>query len=551
MTALGRRARGLALHPSRRVRRLVAALGLLLAAGLLVWPFFEARYPPLTDLPYHAANASIIGHFFDPDYGFREQFALNFLEAPYSLMYLVGAALMQVMPTVAAAKGMVLAMLAALPLGLALFFRGAKKSPWLGLLALPLTWGGLTHWGFVSFLGAIGLFAAVIGATLLLVERPTLWRRAALALLLIALFFTHVFRFPFGVGASVLAALAVWPVTRRFFVILPSLAPPLLLFGVWSVVRPYVLAPELVPELTFEPDRLGELLPAPFGAFRGEAGDEERVAAGLSGVAWLLLLGVSSVYAWRRARGASRDERRWMLGVTLLPLAVVLGLLVGYVTLPLSVQHWFLIWPREATAVLFVLLAVTPDLPPVPWLRASLVGLVLAAYANQTALVAREWRDFDATNEDFMAITELLPRNPKLVHLVFEHNDTNRTQSPFMHLPAWVQAEKGGALAFHFARWRIYPVRYRHGNPAVPPRWPLGMEWHPDQFRAAEHGAWFDWFLVRHRVDPSVFMKSDPAVRLEAHIGKWWLYRRERDEAVPEARPLPESAVPAPSPEGR
>src|SRR5262249_45085080 len=160
-------------------------------------PFLVVRYPPMTDLPFHAAQTATLHHYGDPAYHQREQFEIHALAVPYISMYALGSLLMYVMPVVAAVKVAAALMLALLPAGLAVMFHGMKKSPLLGLLGLGLVWCGLSHWGFLNFVGALGLFAMVVGETLLVVDRPTATRQWALALTLVALFFTHIFRFPF------------------------------------------------------------------------------------------------------------------------------------------------------------------------------------------------------------------------------------------------------------------------------------------------------------------------------------------------------------------
>ena len=137
------------------------------AAGGALWavaaPFAAARYPAMTDLPFHAAQTSALRHYWDPSYHFHEQFELRPFAVPYVALYAVGAALMTVLPSVTAMKVAAGIMLGLLPAGLAVLFRGMKKSPLLGLAGLLGVWCPLTHWGFLNFMGALGLFAMGIG----------------------------------------------------------------------------------------------------------------------------------------------------------------------------------------------------------------------------------------------------------------------------------------------------------------------------------------------------------------------------------------------------
>jgi hypothetical protein len=177
------------------------------------------------------------------------------------------------------------------------------------------------------------------------------------------------------------------------------------------------------------------------------------------------------------------------------------------------------------------LLAAVPNLPRPGWARVSLVSLVGVATGAMALFVATEWSRFDRLNADFRAILPAIPGSPRLMYLVFDHRGLPKRHSPFVHFPAWVQAEKGGWLSFHFARWGIFPVRYREPNAGVvPPPLPHDWEWRPQDFRVERDGAWFDTFLVRHSIDPSELFAADPRIRLVTREGTWWLYRRDTVE---------------------
>jgi hypothetical protein len=125
---------------------------------------------------------------------------------------------------------------------------------------------------------------------------------------------------------------------------------------------------------------------------------------------------------------------------------------------------------------------------------------------------------------------------PRLGYLVFEQGDPSRAFSPYIHLPAWVQAEKGGWLSFHFVSFNVYPLRYRAGSPSVPPPTPHDFEWVPQWFDIRTRGRFFDFFLVRSKTPPQRLFMVDPSIRLVDHRGTWWLFQREG-----QPRPAPPS----------
>jgi hypothetical protein len=173
-----------------------------------------------------------------------------------------------------------------------------------------------------------------------------------------------------------------------------------------------------------------------------------------------------------------------------------------------------------------VLMAAGADLPRGLMGRLAFCCLFAASSVPMSRFVAHRFREFDAATADFRSVVAAMPQAPKLFYLIYYTGGSAKRVTPFMHLPAWIQVEKGGALGFHFAEWGLYPVRYRSGSNAVPPALPTGFEWTPEYFDVQQHGAWFDTFLVRHTLDPHELFDADPTVRLVFHRGTWWLYRR-------------------------
>jgi hypothetical protein len=490
-------------------------------------PLAASRYPAMTDFPFHAAQTSILRHYWDADWGFREQFRLQPIAVPYLSMYALGALLMLVFPPVVAVKIAGAGMLLLLPLGLAVLFRGLGRSPLLGLLGLGLVWCTLTHWGFLNFVGALGLFAMAVGLALLVVERPTRARRAGLAVALVALFFTHIFRFPMGLAAVVGAAAIAARSPGRFAPVLLPLAPSAALFAAWLAVRPASLGASFGP-LALHPERLQEIPKILFASFADPA--EARLAAR----ALFVLVGVFAACAaglFVEGRHRGRTRFAWIAAgsAAVVPVACALGFLVLFLWLPMQIGDWWYVYPREATSAVFLALGAAPDLPRSPWLKVPVVAAILFAVAPFGALAEEHYARFGEATDDYHAITRRLPPSPKLLYLVFDHAGSARTTTPFIHLPAYVQAERGGFLSFHFAIWNASPITYR--DPAepgavVPPPTPPRWEWRPELFDVETRGAFFDWFLVRRKTSPDRLFAADPTIERVDHVGTWWLYRR-------------------------
>jgi hypothetical protein len=515
---------------------LTVALAVALTGYVIVYPLTLVRYPPMVDLPFHAAQTAILAHHTDPAWHFQEQFTLHPFAVPYLSMYAAGAGLAWLLPIHLAAKGMAMLMLALLPVGLGVLCWGLKKSPALGLIAGALVWNTLTHWGFLNFLGALGLMAAAVGLALRIVDRPTRSAQVALAATLVALFFTHVYRVPFAILGVLAAGAVLYPVTCRFRPLLVPLLPVTCLFVGWALSQAAPL-PDAGLALTFDVSRVVDLPRHVFGAYTPPDGApptdlsvRERWLSGqvLASLAALAVL--CGIARRREGRTEAGDPATlWRRAAGPVPLLLGAGMLLAYVMLPYEMGNWFYVYPREAVSACYFLLAALPDLPRRTGARLGALGLVALAAVPTAQLVATEYRRFERLTADFREIVAEIPRAPRLFYLLYDLGGTSRRASPLLHLPAWIQAERGGWLNFHFVRWRHSPIRYRASGPAIPPALPGRFEWTPQHFRVREHGAWFDTFLIRHSVDPSELFTPDPSIQLVSRRGTWWLYRRHNE----------------------
>jgi len=524
---------------------LLGLVSVVVTVYVVAGPLLAAHYPPMTDLPFHAAHTSILRHYWDPQWHFREQLELQPIAVPYLTHYAIGALFMLWLPPLAAVKLATVVMLLLVPAGMAVLLSGMKRSPLGALLTLPLAYCTLAHWGFINFVGALGLFAMAVGLAMKVVDRPTRGRRVALAITLVLLFFTHIFRFPMGVAAVIGTALFLYPATRRFRPIVSPLVPSLVLFAWWVVVKPKALDTGAM-ELSLDLERRKEVWALLFGGFNDPLESELATifarVVGLVGVASLL-----AVFVERRVGGedgdgdggggggrATRREVRFAIGAGLVPVACALVFFGLFLTLPMQIGVWWYVYPREATAAVYIAIAILPGLPRSLTVRAPLItALAIAAFAYGR-FVAQSYAAFDAQTADFRKVAQRLPRAPKLLYLVFDHAGSTRGTTPFIHLPAYVQAEHGGHLSFNFVAWGAAPMVFRSRRDeraVVPPPVPLRWEWTPHLFKVQEHGAFFDWFMVRAGRPPDALFADDAEIQRVDHAGKWWLYKRIRKQA--------------------
>ena len=159
---------------------------LLSLAGLWLTP-----YPPVVDLPQHAAQVATLQELWSGNELYNQTFELNWF-APYTLTYLLLYALALVLPVGIAGKLLISACVAAVPLLTRQLLRATDSQPAWAWLTVPGALSVAFYWGFMPFLLAIpvGLYLWLL--TIRFAKTPTPARAAGIAVCCVMLFFCHV-----------------------------------------------------------------------------------------------------------------------------------------------------------------------------------------------------------------------------------------------------------------------------------------------------------------------------------------------------------------------
>lgn len=512
-------------------------LAWLCAAATIIYvvgaPFWAADYPMMTNFPFHTASSSVFRHYLDAGWHFDEQFQFQLLAAPYVTFYGLAAALMLVFPPVVATKLAAALLLTLLPIGLMVLCWGLRKSPFLGLWGLVAVWGVPAHWGFIGFLASLGLFAMALGLAFRVVDHPSVKLQVLLVAVLVLLFLTQVYRFPLAIVMLLIVAIAMHDRAESIRGLLIPIGVSTALFAAWWATG---AEPE-VPEINWAwPPQWSRMSEASAYATDIFIGDEDSFVFRRTGLLFTVTAAALSVIAVARLR--SWPKGSWVVvahAVVGFAIVVFLGL---YLMLPMELGVWWYVFPREITAAAFLLPALLPNLPRKTWAHLGFVIWTAVAVAPIGELVAGAHKEFSSTTMHFREIVRELPKAPKLLYLVYDHEGSRARHSPYIHLPAYVQAERGGWLSFHFARPGTFPFRYRDEsdeNAVVPPEAPVRWEWSPQLFQLDEHGEFFDWFLVRRLKSPDSLFAGDPSIQRVAQFENWWLYHRPRAPTGPPA----------------
>lgn len=477
----------------------------LVAVALVAIPFLVVRFPPITDLPQHAAQIRLFGEAVgDPHSPYQIQWL-----TPYGLSFVIlGAAWLLFGPGLAGKVGfLVVAALWAAAVHALAARRGRPISA--ALLATVMVFSHVLYWGFFSFLAGFVLFCAWIEIERSTRSRPLDGRRAAvLVVTASALYFTHALWF----AAAALWLAIIGAATRRpwrqqasrLACLIPQVA-----LALWWFPQ---LAERGFTSTTFWGDAgLPRLAPA---ALRDAA------LGGLRGSTEPLLLATVAVWIGL-ALWAARGRLRESVDVELLGLAAIL--VAAAVVLPYKFENTTRFAHRWMPAALAFLLLAMPPLAIRARLRRVLAVALLGGFVGATALTWRTFEDVELAG--LRQVFDALPQGQRVLGLSYVAESPRIREHPFIQTFAYAQVLRGGELNFSFADFAPCLVVYR---PPRPRPWTLNLEWLPRRVRYSDF-AHFD-YLVLHG-DPAVqaaMIERTPIEPVTAPA-PWRLYRVRRE----------------------
>ncbi|HSM14239.1 MAG TPA: hypothetical protein VLA66_09235 [Thermoanaerobaculia bacterium] len=469
-------------------------------AIVAVLPLWAGELPPLTDLPQHAAQVSILRQWQDPACGYPALFEIHWL-TPNGLAYALAWGLSFLVDIPTALRLLLSLAVVALALATARAARELGGDPWWALLVLPLAYGFPMSFGFLGFVLAAPVVVALLAPGLRYARSPTLARGLGLGLACAALFAAHVLALAFALlllGGLVVAeapSARQWP--RRLAPLAIALPVPL---AWWWQISHGPRAPS------------GRILY--LGGF-SRIRELPSLLTGIPDPGWatlavaILLAGLLAT----RPR-PSRERSRW------LPLAATLAIVLLAPNHALGTSY---LAPRFACFLLPTLLFALEAGPVPRWrgarraLLALVAVLLLAGVELRYLGMAREGAGLRAT-------LAAAPAGGRLLYLAHDRGSAHSAETPFIHSGMLHMVGRCGLAERSFARAFHQPVRYRPG--VVTPLPPL-IEYAPYRFRWDEHGgAGYDLFLVRSagEPDPRRIAGAEGRLRLLAHRNRWWLY---------------------------
>jgi len=503
-----------------------ASKWLLLATSLLaVIPVWVTHYPPMSDLPQHAAQIALLKNLNDPQFQFTNMFHLNWF-TPYLLGYLLIYVLAPLFGILAACKISVSLFVAGLPLSTGYLISSVGIDAFWAILCVPGAYGFAYQWGFLNF-----LIAAPVGICFLafVIRRQESFSRGTAAFLGVSaliLFFCHALICAFF---GICAVLYIAATSKSFRVatcrLLPltSVIPVAFLWIHRTSESPGAKRPgrgDLNWLITTDPYYRSLCYSLHFRyAFWGRMTGFPPNLLGLF-PSWSHLLIAAALIMLPFCAGF-RFSKRFAYR---LPLLVCVSVLLWC---PLTVFGTDFVYQRFSMfAIPMLLLALEPPagLMNQAFLIKSVAFLVVVSLVTAAGVRAKA---FDRETNGFKHAVALMEPGQRALSLAFDHDDGVSTAPTFLHFASWYAAEKRGVVDPSVAMMHPELVVYRTG--ATPKAVLWDFEWDPEEFEwNAYSGNQYRYFVVRSQEDrtDSLFSGASCVVLPRLHEDEWWLYER-------------------------
>lgn len=481
-----------------------------LTIGFLVAivPIFMTRDLPFIDLPTHLATVHAWSNFDDPSWGFQEHYETHVKPVPYWGYYGFLKYASLALPIRWANKLYVILCFAGMLYGMAALLRAHGRPPILALGSVVIFWNFPLWYGFLSNVGGLALlfpaFLMMLRFSQAEGRARMKWAAANAAMGVLILFFHPLALFLWLVGACAY----LWG--RQLVVALPSLIAFMMMGGGVTSAKNHIIT-------------IQGLWRTPGESLKKFVDDYVFAFVPVTWNGWLFaMIGISIALAWLMTKPVASEERDRR------PWRVLLFFTLAFLALPLHLQKplgFAVVNPRVAVVVVLGALLCVSQGRLRAWRGAVVVLPICIAIAVLSVTLSMRFRAFDGRTQDFYACVDKLPRNPKVLTLIYDASDPALRGNVWRKYASYVMVEKGG---YNPLLWdssqgigRLkFPLGYKGPRPKAP------SADNARSFSWQKHGGQYDFFLTR-REPANVFSKR-PGLRLEAEHGQWRLWAVDR-----------------------
>lgn len=457
----------------------------IVLAGAASIPVWSAGYIPLQDLPLHAATIRVLASYRDPAYRFADTFVTAFGRTQYLLYHVGGALIARVTNPLTANRVLMSVYLTGTVLTLEWLLAELGHDERLSLLSIPLLFNVPFVLGLLPFLLGLPILFAALATAIRYLRAPTSMTGTALALLAVALFYSHISGFLLFV-ATFLALVGRRTPRAWLLAVAPcAIVAPI---AVWwaAATRAGRISSGVLSDLA---GGNHQSIPSSIAAFYDQVGGVFRDGSDAGVFVALALVTLFALIA----ASAGRRVRPAVGGYVLLPAACLLA----YFVLPEG--HDYLFFIAQRFAVLFLITAI-PLLPmPAGWKGAAVTTAAALVATAAIANAAIHFRDFNRREVgNFEGALEAMPPNSRVCALIFDPASRVVRNAAFLHFGSYYQVSKGGVVMFTYAGYPHWPIDFvpgRYPPPGGParPRW----EWTPQQVPLSEIEPFYDYVLTR------------------------------------------------------
>lgn len=475
-----------------------------------VVPLWVSEFPPLVDLPQHAAQVAALHELLSGNSFYSHDLTINWF-TPYLFGYLLLYLASMVLPLMVATKLLVSLAVIALPVVSGLLLRAMGGDERLKWLAIPAGYSFALYWGFFVYLVAVPVGLTLAYLTVAYEQSPTIKRSIGIAALAIALFFCHAMALGFGalISLTYLLAKNFRNPLRLIRLSLPY-AAPLPILAIW--MTHLIDTDAAVRDAPYKPGTLYEKLVVLFTQFSGLDG-----AAFGTTFALFALAGLLPVLGGYRI---SSKPERW--------LPMLVGLLV-YLAFPSNAQNTAYLFHRLAVFLvpLWLIMWDPPQRfrPVVFFAFLGMIGVWLTVNGNRFIEFSRE-------SATFSKVLRQAEPGKRMAGLMVCNGSPGFAYPVYLHFASWYQAEYRGIADRSFATAHPSLVRYRDVRAR---RVAKRISWQPLAFRwDRDGGPSYDYFIVCAPADYSadIFKDHLNSVELVAQELPWWLYRKRTENPV-------------------
>jgi hypothetical protein len=482
----------------------------LLACLLCGLPVWLPHFPPMVDLPQHAAQISLLLNLTDPNFRFSDEFKIT-LFTPYLLGYVLIAVATPLLGILAACKLIIWLALAAFALSSRILLRWTGADEYWSWLTFPVMYGFTYQWGFLNFLiGApIGIFFLALIWRQRESESKNVRTPLFIAFMLYVLFFSHALI----LALFSLIATAYWVFSTKKFSDLIKFAWPLVTLCpvviIWMYLNTSTSSPFLM-DLTLWADNNY------WGRFRGFMprllGEQPSLKVTMFGI-FIFALPFLSGGRITKSKLRYIPILIMVLFLSFFPV-VMFGGTFNYQRFAFISMPLFLLLVDKKSSQNHVCKLMR--------LMAPVIAFAWIAHISLYSL------NFQRNSRGFESVLSKIEPGKRIASLVFDWDDDNSMSPVFLHFPVWYSALKNGIVDPSISdpagmnKW--IPATYKkRASLSINSIWlPAKFDWKKN------NGDAYDYFVVRSPSDnsPSLFKNSTCNISLVVHIGMWWLYQR-------------------------